>query len=90
MRHYYDANSLLQRPDVQAFIGTQEYKDHKERRFRQGDERDITKNEAFLINDPATRAAYRKAYEATSGLYYAGKPAFEDILKAFREWARRL
>ena len=35
MRHYYDAYSLLQRKDVQEFIGTPEYKAHKERRFLQ-------------------------------------------------------
>ncbi|MGH9810231.1 MAG: nucleotidyl transferase AbiEii/AbiGii toxin family protein, partial [Terriglobia bacterium] len=26
MRHYYDIYSLLQRPEVQKFIGTEEYK----------------------------------------------------------------
>lgn len=29
MRHYYDAYSLLKRPEVQAFIGTEAYKAHK-------------------------------------------------------------
>ena len=29
MRHYYDVYSLLRRPEVQAFIGTEAYKAHK-------------------------------------------------------------
>jgi len=71
MRHYY-VYSLLQRPEVQEFIGTDAYKAHKARRFRQGDEPDPTKNEAFILSDPATRDAYRAAYETTSALYYGG------------------
>jgi hypothetical protein len=90
MRHYYDAYTLLRRSDVQAFIGTQEYNTHKARRFRQGDEHDISKNEAFILSDADTRATYNKDYDATSALYYAGRPPFEEILKTFGEWADRL
>jgi hypothetical protein len=80
MRHYYDVHSLLQRPEVQEFMGTDAYKEHKAKRFRGGDERDLTKNQAFHLKDPATRAVYEKAYNATSALYYAGKPTPEEIL----------
>lgn len=90
MRHYYDVYSLLQRPEVQAFIGTDDYKAHKERRFRQGDNPDITKNEAFILSDPKTRGAYQKAYDATSGLYYEGKPTFAEVLEAIGDSAKRL
>lgn len=90
MRHYYDAYSLLQRPEIQVFVGTEEYKAHKTRRFRGGDNPVITTNEAFLLNDAAMRAEYEKAYNSTSGLYYAGKPSFEDILATFAAWAQRL
>jgi hypothetical protein len=34
MRHYYDIYKLLRLPEVQRFIGTLEYKAHKEKRFR--------------------------------------------------------
>ena len=34
MRHYYDACSLLERPEVQAFIGTDAYKAHQAQRSR--------------------------------------------------------
>jgi hypothetical protein len=90
MRHYYDAYSLLQRPEVQAFIGTDAYKAHKKERFRQGDDPDIADNQAFILSDPETRAAYAKAYDATSALYYGGKPTFDQILKEFAAWAKRL
>jgi len=46
MRHYYDVYSLLQRSEVQAFIGTDEYKAHKARRFRRADNPNIAQNEA--------------------------------------------
>lgn len=90
MRHYYDAYSLLQRPEVRAFVGTDAYKAHKARRFRGGDNPNISTNEAFLLGDPAIRAEYEKAYAATSALYYGGKPAFEEILAQFKAWADRL
>jgi hypothetical protein len=90
MRHYYDVYRLLQCPDVQVFIGTEAYKRHKARRFRSGDEPDINRNEAFRLSDPETRAAYKKAYDATSGLYYSGRPTFEDIVKSLKELAGRL
>jgi Nucleotidyl transferase AbiEii toxin, Type IV TA system len=61
MRHYYDAYSLLRRKDVQDFIGTEEYKAHKKKRFRPGDDHDITQNQAFILADPATRELYAKA-----------------------------
>jgi hypothetical protein len=90
MRHYYDVYSLLKRQEVQAFIGTEAYKKHKAKRFRQGDNQDITQNQAFLLSDPDSRATYVKAFGATSALYYGDKPTFEEILKKIGEWAKRL
>jgi hypothetical protein len=90
MRHYYDAYNLLQRPEVQAFIGTDACKTHKAQRFRGGDDPDISKNEAFMLSDPAIRAEYEKAYAATPALYYGGKPTFDEILTEFKKWAERL
>jgi hypothetical protein len=90
MRHYYDAYALLRRTDVQSFIGTDEYNAHKTKRFPTGDNPDITKNEAFILTDPATRKLYGEAYAKTSPLYFRIKPPFEDILNEFRRWANRL
>jgi hypothetical protein len=90
MRHYYDFYSLLRRPEVQAFIGTAEYKAHKARRFRKADNPDITKNEAFILSDPKTRSLYEKAFAETSALYYGGKPTLDQVLAEIGKWAAKL
>jgi hypothetical protein len=90
MRHYYDAYNLLRRPDVQAFIGTEAYNAHKEKRFRKDDDPDITQNQAFTLANPATRNLYAKAYEVSRTLYFGKKPTFDEILAAFGDWAVRL
>ncbi len=81
MRHYYDVYSLLDSPEVQAFIGTDDYTAHKDRRFRSLDNKDIAKNEAFILSYPETRKTYAAAYTKTSALYYGAKPTFEEILQ---------
>ena len=90
MRHYYDVFSLLRRPEVQAFIGTDAYRAHKTKRFPKADNPDIAENQAFILADPQTRATYEAAYAQTSALYYKAKPTFEEILTEIRRWAARL
>ena len=90
MRHYYDVYSLLQRPEVQAFIGTADYQAHKTKRFRGGDNPNIAQNQAFILADPETRKAYAKAFAESSALYYGDKPTFEQILKEIGTWIDRL
>jgi nucleotidyltransferase AbiEii toxin of type IV toxin-antitoxin system len=90
MRHYYDVYELLQRPEVQTFIGTDDYNQHKQTRFRQGDNQNIAENQAFILNDAKTRARYADAYERSSALYYGSKPTFEAILKAIANVAGKL
>jgi hypothetical protein len=90
MRHYYDVYSLLQRPEIQAFIGSDAYKIHKQKRFPQADNPNIVENPAFLLNDPPTRATYKAAYAKTGALYYRNRPTFEEILGEIRRWASRL
>ncbi|WP_316224567.1 MULTISPECIES: nucleotidyl transferase AbiEii/AbiGii toxin family protein [unclassified Bradyrhizobium] len=58
MRHYYDIHELLKQPDVQAFIGTESYKAHKQARFRQADNQNIAENQAFVLSDAKTRVLY--------------------------------
>jgi hypothetical protein len=82
MRHYYDVYSLLKRPEVQSFIGTAAYREHKRNHFPKADNQNISENEAFLLSDSATRAAYVKAYAIGSALYYKGRPTFQEILDA--------
>ena len=90
MRHYYDVYSLLQDPTVQAFIGTQGYLDHKDKRFPKADNPVIAENEAFVLSDPATRATLQKAYIASNALYFRGQPAFDEILAEIAKWAPKL
>lgn len=90
MRHYYDVYCLLAVLEVQNFIGTPEYQSHKQKRFRTGDNPVIKENEAFRLNDPATRQAYEKAYTSTPTLYYKGQPGFDKILERLREYIKKL
>lgn len=90
MRHYYDVYCLLQDPLVQSFIGTQEYQDHKKKRFRQEDNPIIKKNEAFLLNDPLTRTEYKKAYQNSRNLYYKGQPDFEEMMNLIQTVIKKL
>ncbi len=90
MRHYYDVHCLLQEPVVLSFIGTRNYREHKKKRFRSGDEPVIGKNEAFLLGDAVTRSAYKKAYQATHALYYKEQPDFDDILNRIQMFAGKL
>ena len=80
MRHYYDIYCLLADDGVRAFIGSDAYFEHKEKRFRDGDEKDLTQNEAFLLSDEATRELYENAYLQTRALYYREQPGFADIM----------
>jgi hypothetical protein len=81
---------LLERPEVQAFIGTDAYKGHKAKRFRQGDNPKIAENQAFVLSDPKMRKLFQDAYDASKALYYGDKPGFDAILKRIGEWADRL
>jgi hypothetical protein len=90
MRHYYDVYRLLDRPDVQAFIGTEPYKAHKANRFRQGDNQNIAENQAFLLADPTTRNLYAAEFALSTALYYGAKPTFDQVLAKIAEWKDRL
>ncbi len=90
MRHYYDVHSLLLLEEVQAFVGTEAYKAHKQKRFPKADDPDLTTNPAFTLPDVAVRQELKAAYERSSALYYQGQPPFEDILATINRWAPRL
>ena len=81
MRQYYDIYKLLQREDIQKFIATQEYQDHKAGWFPKVDlDKPLAEKEAFLLTDKKIREDFRNRYTGTSGLYYLGQPDFEDML----------
>jgi hypothetical protein len=85
MRHYYDVYCLLLDAETLKFVGSPEYKAHKERRFRSADDQIIAENEAFLLSNSETRAAYQASYQSTRALYYRSQPDFDDILAKLKE-----
>lgn len=90
MRHYYDVYCLLDDDSVQAFIGTEPYLAHKEARFPAADEKNLTINQAFRLDDAATRRAFAQAYRETRALYYRGQPDFEALLARIADNLERL
>lgn len=90
IRHYYDVYQLLGQKSVLDFIGTKAYFDHKAVRFRKADEMDLTKNEAFVLSDAATREKYTKEYQRTQVLYFGDFPSFEAVIDRIRLNLKRL
>ncbi len=86
IRHYYDVACLLDHNTVQEFIGTEEYKKHKNKRFP-GKEKELplSRQEAFQLNDPEIRDQFEKEYNKTAALYYQGQISLDDILKKISE-----
>ena len=90
LRHYYDIYRLLELDSVQKFIGTSEYHEYKNKRFRGGDNRDITTNDAFLLKDQAVRTLYETEYRKGADLYYKGQVPFSKILDRIGENIEKL
>lgn len=91
IRHYYDLACLLDDDTVQKFIGTEEYKKHKKKRFYAKDlEVPIPEQEAFLLKDPAIRERFEKEYKKTTALYYQGQTSLNDILDKVSKNSDRL
>ncbi len=90
LRHYYDVSQLLKLERVQNFIGTEAYIAHKKKRFKEKDEQDLTKNEAFIISDSDVRQKYNKAFLISKDLYYKGQPSFDGFLTDIKPWLEKL
>lgn len=90
VRHYYDIHQLLGSQRVLKFIGSDEYHSHKSKRFRLQDEKDITKNEAFWLNDPQHKKTFNDEYKRTSALYFNGQPELSSILKRIQGFSEQL
>lgn len=81
IRHYYDVACLLGNDAVEEFIGTEEYKKHKQKRFPAIDRKvPLFEQEAFLLKDTTIRERFEKEYKKTVALYYQGQIALDDIL----------
>ena len=79
IRHYYDLYQLIDRSDVQAFIGTKEYVEFKRERFG-GDDINISNSDAFKLSNPYDRSLFEKEYNRSASLYFKGRPSLEEIL----------
>jgi hypothetical protein len=91
MRQYYDVYCLLGNVEVQKFIGTNEYEEHKKARFPKQDlVIPIAQNEAFLLNTPQLREAFRKRYLNTESLYYNGQPDLDELLNRIKKHIDKL
>lgn len=90
LRHYYDLSQLIDHPDVQRYIGTDDYHERKGVRFRQGDNQNLAENEAFILSDDETRNTYTREFENTSDLYYKEQPDFESILLKIQSYITEL
>lgn len=91
LRHYYDVACLFDNDIVQKFIGTEEYKKHKKKRFYAKDlEVPIFEQEAFLLKDTATREIFEKEYKKTSALYYQGQISLNEIMDKVLKYLDKL
>lgn len=91
MRQYYDISSLLADPNVQDFIGSKEYHDHKIKRFPKPDlEIPIKDNPAFLVNDEKIRNSFKSRYQKTKALYYNGQPDLDEVLLNIKNHLNKL
>jgi hypothetical protein len=79
LRHYNDVYSLLETRAVQDFIGSEKYEERKKQRFPAADELCISKNPAFLFEQPDEFNQFEKEYKSTAALYYAGQPSLQEI-----------
>ena len=91
MRHYYDVYCLLLNDQVQAYIGTTPYNEHKKRRFPAVDlQTPLSEHEALIMSDASKRSLYQKEYERRASLYYQGQPPFDVVLGVIQQNLPRL
>lgn len=91
MRQYYDVYCLLADADVQKFVGTEEYHQHKKTRFPKADYAiPIAENEAFLLKSSELRVAFTRRYKETEALYYQGQPDFDDLMDRLEQFIDKL
>jgi predicted nucleotidyltransferase component of viral defense system len=75
----YDLYQLIDRADVQEFIGTPEYEAFKIERFG-GDDTKVANSDAFKLSIPEDHILFEKEYSRSESLYFNGRPTLSDIL----------
>jgi predicted nucleotidyltransferase component of viral defense system len=91
LRHFYDVSKLLEQKVVINFIGTKEYLQHKNERFRTKDNKDITKNLAFnLDKDADLYKLYKDEFEKTRSLFFTTTPNFDEVYATIVKYRENL
>lgn len=90
LRHYYDVYQLLGNNRVLAFIGTENYLVHKNKRFRSADEKVIAKNNAFTIPNPEIKQLFSNEFAKKSAMYFGNQPKFDEILQKIAQCISKL
>lgn len=80
LRHYYDVYKLLENDTVLKFIGTDKYFEHKNKRFRNADEKCIAENDAFNFHDSQIQELFSNEFAKKSAMYFGKQPSFDEIL----------
>jgi predicted nucleotidyltransferase component of viral defense system len=78
LRHYYDIHQLLDLENVQQFIGTEAYLEHKKQRFKSLDH-NVQNSGAFTLGEKV-RKEFEAEYAKTASLYYRGQVPLDQIL----------
>lgn len=90
IRHYYDLYQLINREDVQNFIGSDEYNEFKSQHFGKYDDTNINNCGAFKLQDPNDKKVFDNAYNRSEDLYYMDRPSFQQILDRISQDIERL
>lgn len=91
MRQYYDVHCLLKCESVIQFIGTEQYKEHKNKRIKGADAViDLSMHPALRLDDQTIYDRYKERYQKSSNLYYKGQPDFDEIIASLREHMYKL
>jgi Nucleotidyl transferase AbiEii toxin, Type IV TA system len=88
LRHYYDVHQLLDVRDVQTFIGTPDYLEHKAKRFK-SENQNIAESGAFTLEGSVLRR-FESEYSKTAALYYRGQIPLQEILTRIQKDLSRL
>ena len=89
IRHYYDLYQLIDRSDVQDFIGTEEYRAYKVERFG-GDDIQVSRSDALRLSAPEDLAVFEREYARSKSLYFRGRPTLTEILERIGKELPRL
>ena len=91
MRQYYDVYCLLKYESVINFIGTEQYKEHKQKRIKGADAAmNLAIHPALKLDNQTIYETYKDRYQKSSNLYYKGQPDFDEIISSLREHMHKL